>query len=142
MKTFLSAWLLLSACATAPARPIEPVVTVPVTAPVITPAVTRLPVDLPAPPGPTSRRVDFKSGNPIVPVRLMENAQSISFSSRGRLKLKLSGKIEKTIDAAPGASWSVRIRESTPGVVVAAIQIAEFQFVDKAGLEKRSKQRV
>ncbi len=132
---YLSAWLLVCACATvpAPARPVEPVKAIAVPAPP-EPAPAAAPIDLPAPPEPTTRRVDFKSGNPIVPVRLMENAVSVSFASRGRLKLKLLGKIEKTIDTAPGQSWTVKIRGSTPGVVVAAIQIAEFQFLDKAGL--------
>jgi SpoIID/LytB domain protein len=132
MKPVFAAWVVLAACASAP--PPKPPVEVVKSEPKVAPATIPQSIDLPPAPVPTSRRVDFKSGNPIVPVRLMENAVSVSFSSKGRLKLKLAGKIEKTIDTAPGQSWTVRIKQSTPAVVVAAIQIAEFQFLDKAGL--------
>ncbi len=131
LKHALTSLLLLAACATAP-------VVVPAKAesdplPIV-PVLVAAPIDLPAPPEPTRRRVDFKSGNPVIPVRLMENTTSVTFSAKGRLKLKLFGKIEKTIDTAPGAVWTVRVRQSTPAVVVAAIQLAEFPFVDKVGL--------
>lgn len=124
--------LLCAACATtAQLQPAPAPVAVAKPAPAPPPAA---PVDLPAPPEPTTRRVDFKSGNPVIPVKLMENASSVTFSARGRLKLKLLGKIEKTIDTAPAQVWSVRITQSTPAVVVAGIQLAEFPFIDKAGL--------
>ncbi len=129
LKRFSALLVLLAACATAPVQKPAPAPLPPVAAPIVA-----APVDLPAPPDPTSRRVDFKSGNPVIPVRLMENATSVTFSARGRLKLKLAGKIEKTIDTAPGAVWTVKVRQSTPAVVVAAIQLAEFPFIDKAGL--------
>ncbi len=123
--------LLLTACVTTKVVPAaQPAPPAPVAAPVKAAA----PVDLPAPPEPTTRRVDFKSGNPVIPVRLMENAASVTFSAKGRLKLTLAGQIEKTIDTAPGAVWTVRVRQSTPAVVVAAIQLVEFPFNDKAGL--------
>ncbi len=111
------------------AKPVESA-----TASVEAPAAAPTLVDVPPAPEPTSRRVDFKSGNPVIPVRLMENATTVTFSSKGRMKLKLAGKIEKTIDTAPNAVWTVRVRQSTPAVVVAAIQLAEFPFNDKAGL--------
>jgi len=123
---------LLAACATSPVVVAPAPVTVAPAPP--QPKANPAPVDLPAPPEPTSRRVDFKSGNPVIPVRLMENASSVTFSARGRLKLKLAGKLEKTIDTAPNATWTVKVRQSTPAVVVAAIQLAEFPFLDKAGL--------
>ncbi len=126
----LAALLFLASCASAPvAKSSRPAPRPASAAEVIAAA-----VDLPAPPEPSSRRVDFKSGNPVLPVRLMENATSVSFSARGRLKLRLAGKPEKTIDTAPGSSWTVRVRQSTAAVVVAAIQVAEFTFSDKAGL--------
>ena len=71
----------------------------------------------------------------------MENASSVTFSAKGRLKLKLAGKIEKTIDTAPGAAWTVKVRQSTAAGVVAAIQLAEFPFVDKAGLAAAQRTR-
>ncbi len=123
--------LLFASCATAPG-PLPPAAPTPSPAPAA--EAPAAPVDLPPAPEPTSRRVDFKSGNPVIPVRLMENATSVTFSSKGRMKLKLAGKIEKTIDTAPGAVWTVRVRQSVPAVVVAAILLAEFPFNDKAGL--------
>jgi stage II sporulation protein D len=128
------ALLLLAACATAPGSRPEPAAAPNAPAEASTAPARAGPIDLPAPPEPTSRRVDFKNANPVIPVRLMENASSVTFSAKGRLKLKLAGKIEKTIDTAPGALWTVKVRQSTAAVVVAAIQLAEFPFIDKAGL--------
>ncbi len=133
MKKLLPLFVFVAGCATPPPPKPAPVVA-PAPAAVPPPAPVPAPVDLPPPPEPTSRRLDFKSGNPIVPVRLMENTTAVTFSAKGRLKLKLAGKIEKTIDTAPGAAWTVKMKSATPAVVVAAIQLAEFPFADKAGL--------
>ncbi len=90
--------------------------------------------DLPPPGAAQSKRLDFQSGDPVVPVRLMENTKEISFSARGRLRLKLGGTPEKTLEAPENARYAVRLKSSTPAQVVAAIQIAEFPYLDKQGL--------
>ncbi len=94
---------------------------------------------LPPPPGDPlagtySKRLDFRGGAPIVPVRLMEGQTEVTFTPRGRARLKVAGDIEKTVESPAGAALKVRLVEGTPAVVSARIQLAEFPFVDKAGL--------
>ncbi|MBK7860498.1 MAG: SpoIID/LytB domain-containing protein [Archangiaceae bacterium] len=65
----------------------------------------------------------------------MENTAEVTFASKGRLKLKLSGEPEKTVEGPAGARWRVRRVKGTPAAVRARIQIAELVFADKEGLE-------
>jgi SpoIID/LytB domain protein len=84
--------------------------------------------------GPALRRLDFKGGDPVVPVRLMEGQTQVTFSSTGRLKLSLAGKIAKTVEGPPGASFTVKLTKGTPARVLARIQIVELPFADKDGV--------
>ena len=95
-------------------------------------------VELPPPPGDSSfsKRLDFKNGDPLVPVRLMEGATEVRFSSKGRLKLKLAGSPEKTVEGPGGAVWTVSASDGVPAKIRARVQIAELQFADKEGLAK------
>ena len=88
----------------------------------------------PAPDAANAKRLDFKNGDPLVPVRLMENTTEVTFASKGRLKLKVSGDPEKTVEGPPGSRWSVKLVKGTPATVRARIQLAEFLFADKDGL--------
>jgi SpoIID/LytB domain protein len=99
-------------------------------------AVFGVAADLELPPAPTenAKRLDFKNGDPLVPVRLMENATQVTFSSKGRLKLKVLGDPEKTVEGPVGAVWTVKRMSGTAATVRARIQIAEFLFADKEGL--------
>ncbi len=90
--------------------------------------------DVPPPAELGARRLDFKAGAPVVPVRLMEGNTEVVFSARGRLKLKLGGKVEKTLEGPAGTEWRVRLTEGTPAEVVARIQVVEVPFNDKDGL--------
>lgn len=91
-------------------------------------------VELPPAPTESAKRLDFKNGDPLVPVRLMENTSSVTFASKGRLKIKLAGEPEKTVEGPPGSTWTVKLDKGKPATVRARIQIAEFLFADKDGL--------
>jgi SpoIID/LytB domain protein len=92
-------------------------------------------VDLPPAPGETSaRRLDFRGGSPLVPVRLMEGSAEVTLQGRGRLRFRLPGTPERLVEGPPGMPWKVRRVSGTPAAVVARIQVAEVPFADKAGL--------
>src|SRR5262249_5581040 len=86
------------------------------------------------------QRLDFRAGAPAVPVRLMEGASKVTFSTRGRLRMKLAGSVEKLVDGAPGTLWTVRIVEGHPAQLMPRIQLAEFRLEDRAGLQAEQKQ--
>ncbi len=94
---------------------------------------------LPPPPGDFAasayaKRLDFRKGEPVVPVRLMENQTSVTFTARGRMRMHLYGEPEKLVEAPAGTEWTVRVVESTPATLSARIQLGEFRFADKEGL--------
>lgn len=107
--------------------------------PTPTPAPTLVPVaaeveSLPEPIEPRPKRLDFKNGAPIVPIRLMEGNTEVTLTSRGRLRFRVSGPIEKVVEGPSGTPWRVRLRSGTPAQLWARIQIAEVPFNDKEGL--------
>ncbi len=87
-----------------------------------------------------AKRLDFRRGDPLIPVRLMEGAQEVHFSSRGRLRMRLAGPVPKEVDAAPGSRWTVRARGGKPAATRAHVQLAELVFQDKAGLKAAQKE--
>lgn len=93
----------------------------------------------PAPGAAESRRLDFKNGAPVIPVRLMEGNAAVSFTSKGRLRFRVSAlvegqRVEKVVEGPAGAEWQVRLVKGSPAELVARIQIAEVAFNDKVGL--------
>lgn len=93
----------------------------------------------PAPGAAEARRLDFRNGAPIIPVRLMEGNAAVSFTSKGRLRFKVSAlveaqPIEKVVEGPAGTAWQVKLVKGTPAELVARIQIAEVAFNDKVGL--------
>ncbi|MDP3232134.1 MAG: SpoIID/LytB domain-containing protein [Myxococcales bacterium] len=93
----------------------------------------------PAPGAAESRRLDFKNGAPVIPVRLMEGNAAVSFASKGRLRFRVSAlvegqRVEKVVEGPAGTEWQVRLVKGTPAELVARIQIAEVAFNDKVGL--------
>ncbi|MFL5321675.1 MAG: SpoIID/LytB domain-containing protein, partial [Myxococcaceae bacterium] len=86
-----------------------------------------------------TKRLDFRNGDPRVPVKLMEGAKEVTFIPRGRVRMKLSGSVEKSVDAPANSVWRVRITSSTPAEIVARVQLAEFPFADKDGLAQEQK---
>jgi len=93
----------------------------------------------PAPGAVETRRLDFRDGAPVIPVRLMEGNAAVTFSSKGRLRFRVSASvegqnIEKVVEGPAGAEWRVRVVKGTPAELVARVQIAEVAFNDKAGL--------
>jgi SpoIID/LytB domain protein len=98
-------------------------------------------LSLPAAPGEpgAGKRLDFRHGAPLVPIRLMEGQESVAFTPRGRVRLKLAGAVEKTVEAPQGALLRVRLVKGEPATLAARVQLAEFPFADKAGLAAEQK---
>lgn len=77
-----------------------------------------------------------------MPVRLMEGRSSVTFSSRGRLRMRFTGAglelekgaVEKVVESPPGSAWTVRVVRSQPASLTSRIQLAELRFSDKQGL--------
>lgn len=92
-------------------------------------------LDLPPPPTElTTKRVDFKGGSPIIPVKLMEGSTEVSLAGRGRLRFRIPGSPERFVEGPPGMEWKVRRVAGTPAKIEARIQLVEVPFADKAGL--------
>lgn len=89
---------------------------------------------LPPPGALTTKRLDFKDGSPIVPVKLMEGNSEVTLVGRGRMRFRLPGTPERLVEGPPGMAWTVRRKAGTPAAVVARIQVAEIPFADKVGL--------
>jgi SpoIID/LytB domain protein len=94
------------------------------------------PLELPpSPEGSPGRRLDFRGGAPVVPVRLMEGHLEVTLSSRGRLRFRFGGEVGRLVEGPPRAVWRVRRVSGEPAVVLARIQVAELPFDDKDGLQ-------
>lgn len=92
-------------------------------------------LELPPPPTElTTKRVDFKGGSPIIPVRLMEGSVEVRLAGRGRLRFRVPGTPERLVEGPPGMEWTVRRMSGTPAKILARIQVAEVPFNDKEGL--------
>lgn len=89
---------------------------------------------LPPPGALTTKRLDFKGGSPIVPVKLMEGNSEVTLVGRGRMRFRLPGTPERLVEGPPGMAWTVRRKAGSPAAVVARIQVAEIPFADKVGL--------
>ena len=92
-------------------------------------------LELPPPPSEIDlKRLDFRNGAPVVPVRLMEGNTEVTLAGKGRLRFKYSDGVDKTLEGPAGAEWKVRLVSGRPTEIVARIQVAELAFADKAGL--------
>jgi stage II sporulation protein D len=101
---------------------------------------------LPLPPRPDdelgflySKRLDFRHGNPAVPIRVTEGVTEIRFSPRGRMRMKIRGALEKQVEAPPGSWWTVRVVRGTPAQLIPRLQLAELAYADKRGLAREQK---
>ncbi len=122
--------MLFTACASRPAPAPRPAVLFAAPPATVAPVVEALPEII----DPQLKRLDFKNGAPIVPVRLMEGNAEVTLTSKGRLRFKVSGAIEKVVEGPAGTEWRVRLVSGTAAKLVARIQIAEVPFNDKLGL--------
>src|SRR5690606_5763304 len=86
------------------------------------------------------KRLDFRGGEPQVPIRLMEGRPHVTFSPRGRMRLRFGGPDDKVLEAPAGSVWKVRVTQGEPAVLTARIQLGEFRFADKAGLAEQQQQ--
>ncbi|MFZ5440201.1 MAG: SpoIID/LytB domain-containing protein [Myxococcota bacterium] len=92
-------------------------------------------LDLPPPPAElTTKRLDFKGGSPIIPVKLMEGSAEVTLAGRGRLRFRLPGTPERFVEGPAGMEWKVRRVAGTPAKIEARIQLVEVPFNDKVGL--------
>lgn len=100
------------------------------------------PAPAPGPPeqGPTpealaalnAKRLDFRHGEPTVPVRLMENATEVRFKPRGRMHLTVG---KQRVESPPGTLWRVRLVHGEPATVAVHVQLAELRHADKEGVK-------
>lgn len=103
----------------------------------IAPVVVADELELPPPPTElNTKRLDFKGGSPLIPVKLMEGSAEVTLIGRGRLRFRLPGTPEKQLEGPAGMAWKVRRVKGTPAKIVARIQIAEVPFNDKEGLQR------
>ncbi|OJT16447.1 hypothetical protein BO221_49920 [Archangium sp. Cb G35] len=85
--------------------------------------------------GPDSlKRLDFRGGEPQVPIGLMQGRREVRFSPRGRMRLRFGGEAERMLEAPAGSMWTVRVTDGTPAELSARIQLEELPFADKEGL--------
>lgn len=82
-----------------------------------------------------SKRLDFRGGDPMVAIRLMEGGHEVAFSPRGQLRMRVNGPVEKRVEAPAGSRWHVRLTEGRPAQLLARVQLAEFSNSDRAGVE-------
>ncbi|MGE6759626.1 SpoIID/LytB domain-containing protein [Corallococcus interemptor] len=86
-------------------------------------------------PGPEElKRLDFRNGEPRLPIKLMEGREVVTFSPRSRMRLRFGGPGDKMLDAPAGSRWTVRVTQGEPAQWSARVQLGEFRFADKAGL--------
>ncbi|NOK36785.1 SpoIID/LytB domain-containing protein [Corallococcus exercitus] len=140
--------LLLASCATPAPSPVpvtrglgEPEVSVPVSASAdagVKPLAASSGLEDPLTsglPGPQDlKRLDFRNGEPRLPIKLMEGRDVVTFSPRGRMRLRFGGPSDKMLDAPAGSRWTVRVTQGEPAQWSARLQLGEFRFADKAGL--------
>jgi stage II sporulation protein D len=86
-----------------------------------------------------AKRLDFRHGSPLVPVRIMEGQRQVTFSPRGRMRVQVRGDIAKRVEAPAGSTWSIRLQRGDPAAIKVRIQLAEFAFADKDGLTAEQK---
>jgi stage II sporulation protein D len=141
--------LLLATCAAPHAAPLA-------TPPAAAPPAPRVAPPAPPPPpapapglellseelsGPEARkRLDFRGGEPRVPIGLMQGRTEARFVPRGRMRLRFGGEGDKVLEAPAGSVWTVRATEGTPAELSVSVQLAEIPFLDKAGLAEAQAQ--
>ncbi len=86
------------------------------------------------------KRLDFRGGDPQVPIGLMQGRHEVRFSPKGRMRLRFGGQAERMLEAPAGSVWTVRETDGTPAELSARIQFAELPFRDKAGLSEAQAQ--
>lgn len=97
--------------------------------------------DLPDPNDPIERlygrkQLSFDRGSPSVTVMLMEGQASVTFVTKGRMRLLARGGLNKTLDAPAGSVWTLRLKNYEPAELVHSIQVAEHELADKEGIAK------
>lgn len=102
-------------------------------------------LELPPPPGDPraalySKRLDFRDGDPVVPIRLMEGQREVIFSPRGRVRVKALGSVDRMLEAPEGSLWRVRVTQARPAEVAFRVQLGEVRFTDKEGLVEAEQQ--
>ncbi|HEY3446601.1 MAG TPA: SpoIID/LytB domain-containing protein [Myxococcales bacterium] len=102
------------------------------------------PSDLPDPNDPLERlygrkSLSFDKGMPSVSVMLMEAQSSVTFTTKGRMRLLARGGLNKTLEAPAGSTWTLTLKNYEPGETLFSIQVAEHAFSDKDDLAETKK---
>jgi len=119
---------------------------VPAPAPAAEFAPPEVELELPPPPdasrlGSGPKRLDFRAGDPRVPIRLMEGADEVVFIPHTRARMRTAGaQGAKLVDVPAGSTWKVRRGAGTAAVLRARVQLAEFPFADKDGLAQAERE--
>ncbi|MGC4120363.1 MAG: SpoIID/LytB domain-containing protein [Myxococcales bacterium] len=92
--------------------------------------------DLPDPDDPLERlygrkSLSFDRSMPSVSVMLMEAQSSVTFTTKGRMRLLARGGLNKTLEAPAGSTWTLTLKNYEPGETIFSIQVAEHAFSDK-----------
>jgi SpoIID/LytB domain protein len=80
------------------------------------------------------KQLDFRGGEPQLPVRLMEGGREVTFVPRGRMRMRVSGPVEKLLEVPAGTVLRARVVGGVPAQVRTRVQLAELPFGDKEGL--------
>ena len=92
--------------------------------------------------GPALRRLDFKGGDPVVPVRLMEGQTQVTFGSAGRLRLSLFGKIPKTVEGPAGSTFTVPTVHTMPASGVEWASAISRQAIAVSAAARKASRRM
>ncbi len=92
----------------------------------------------PAPDDPVAtlyrKQLDFRGGEPRVPIRLMEGQRDVTFSPLGRMRMRIAGPVEKVLEVPAGTVLRVRALGGVPAEIRARIQLSEHAIEDRQGL--------
>jgi SpoIID/LytB domain protein len=88
---------------------------------------------------PYLKRLEFRDGDPVVSVRLMEGREEIRFSGSQPIRIFTAQGSSEVIELEAGTVWTVRVTSGEPAVVSASLQLAEIAFSQKAALAAEQK---
>lgn len=132
MPAWIALALALAIASAAPTAPSPPVAPAPASE------------DLPDPNDPLERlygrkSLAFDKSMPSVSVMLMEGQASVTFTTKGRMRLLARGGLNKTLEAPAGSTWTLTLKKYEPGETLFSVQVAEHAFADKDDVAETKK---
>jgi SpoIID/LytB domain protein len=86
-----------------------------------------------------SRRLSFEAGEPLVTVRVAEGRREMTVVPRGAFSLRVraaDGSVREAVPATGEGSWTVRIVSGQPGAGSTWVELEQFRFTDKEGVDR------